>query len=184
MHSRITSLILLFVATLASADEPATRWWKGNLHTHSLWSDGDDYPEVIAAWYKEQGYHFLALSDHNVTLEGQRWFSITNYRGGGDVLARYLRRFGTSWVEQRVLSGTNQVRLQPLAEFGCILEEPGRFLLIPAEEITDRHLTAPVHVNATNLREYLPPQSGSNVFDVMQPNVDAVLWQRERTGQP
>ena len=25
----------------AQAAEPETRWWKGNLHTHSLWSDGD-----------------------------------------------------------------------------------------------------------------------------------------------
>ena len=28
------------------------RWWKGNLHTHSLWSDGDHYPEMVADWYK------------------------------------------------------------------------------------------------------------------------------------
>jgi hypothetical protein len=31
---------LLAVVPLASAAE--ARWWKGNLHTHSLWSDGDD----------------------------------------------------------------------------------------------------------------------------------------------
>jgi glycerophosphoryl diester phosphodiesterase len=181
------SLTLLVASLLASVSTPAAAtpgWWRGNLHTHSLWSDGDDYPEMIAAWYKEQGYHFLALSDHNVTLEGQRWFSLTTNRGGGDVLAKYLRRFGTNWVEQRIQNGTNQVRLKPLAEFRPLLEEPGRFLLIPAEEITDRHLAAPVHVNATNLREQIPPQGGSNVFDVMQRNVEAVLWQRERTGQP
>ena len=35
------------------------RWWKGNLHDHTLWSDGDDYPEMVAAWYKDHGYHFL-----------------------------------------------------------------------------------------------------------------------------
>ena len=28
------------------------RWYRGNMHTHSLWSDGDDYPEMIADWYK------------------------------------------------------------------------------------------------------------------------------------
>ena len=37
------------------------RFWKGNLHTHSFWSDGDDFPEMIADWYKRHGYHFLAL---------------------------------------------------------------------------------------------------------------------------
>jgi hypothetical protein len=52
-----------------TADGP--RWWKGNLHTHSFWSDGDDFPEMIADWYKTRGYHFLGLSDHNV-LSDQR----------------------------------------------------------------------------------------------------------------
>jgi len=178
------ALLASFVLHVSAAAQPASRWWKGNLHTHSLWSDGDDYPEMIAAWYKENGYHFLALSDHNVMLEGQRWFSLTNYRGNGELLEKYRRRFGTNWVEQRVQNGTNQVRLKPLPEFRALLEESGRFLLIPAEEITDRHLTAPVHVNATNLRDYVPPQGGSNVLEVMQRNVDAVLAQRQRTGQP
>src|SRR5262245_24226725 len=40
-------------------DEPP-RYWKGNLHTHSLWSDGDDFPEMIGDWYKKNGYDFLA----------------------------------------------------------------------------------------------------------------------------
>ena len=44
------------------ADEPVTahaepRWVKGNLHTHSLWSDGNDYPEMIVDWYARNGYH-------------------------------------------------------------------------------------------------------------------------------
>ena len=49
-------------------DDPATahaepRWLKGNLHTHSLRSDGNDYPEMIVDWYARHGYQFLALSD-------------------------------------------------------------------------------------------------------------------------
>src|SRR5436853_6539289 len=54
-----------------------SQWWKGNLHTHSLWSDGDDFPEMIVNWYKEHGYDFLALSDHNVMLTGDKWVSIS-----------------------------------------------------------------------------------------------------------
>ncbi|MCC6234969.1 MAG: hypothetical protein IT580_20160 [Verrucomicrobiales bacterium] len=181
--------LLLLLCPLAGAQDadapPATaRWWKGNLHTHSLWSDGDDYPEMIAAWYKERGYHFLALSDHNVLQEGSRWFSLTTPRGSGPVLDRYRARFGAAWVEERQISGTNQVRLKPLAEYRTRLEEPDRFLLVPSMEITDRHLTAPVHINATNPREFLPAAGGSNVLDVMRRNVNAVLDQRQRTGQP
>lgn len=161
-----------------------SRWWKGNLHTHTLWSDGDDYPEMVAAWYKDQGYHFLALSDHNTMLAGERWLNLTTRRGGGATLEKYFNRFGPDGVERRNLDGTNQVRLQPLAAFRSRLEEPDRFLLIPAMEITDRHRTAPVHLNATNLREAIPAQSGSNVLEVIQRNVNAVLRQRARTGQP
>ncbi len=35
-------------AAQSDAPPPPLRWWKGNLHTHSLWSDGNDYPERIA----------------------------------------------------------------------------------------------------------------------------------------
>ncbi|MFM9956230.1 MAG: PHP domain-containing protein, partial [Opitutaceae bacterium] len=67
-----------FTVTLAAAPaaDPAPRWFKGNLHTHSLWSDGNDYPEMIADSYKRAGYHFLAMSDHNVLAEGARWLEL------------------------------------------------------------------------------------------------------------
>jgi hypothetical protein len=177
-------LALILPLSLPAADPPPSRWWKGNLHTHSLWSDGDDYPEMIAAWYKQHGYHFLALSDHNVMQSGVRWFTITEKRGGGHVLEHYLEKFGSEWVEQREVDGTNQVRLKPMSEFRTRLEEPDRFLLLSSEEISDRHLVAPIHINATHLRELIRPQGGSNVVDVMQRNINAVLEQRERTGQP
>lgn len=41
-------------------------WYKGNTHTHTTESDGDSSPEYVATWYKEHGYDFLVLSDHNV----------------------------------------------------------------------------------------------------------------------
>ena len=41
------------------------RWYKGNLHTHTTHSDGDSSPDAVARWYKEHGYQFLFLSDHN-----------------------------------------------------------------------------------------------------------------------
>jgi hypothetical protein len=42
------------------------RWYKGNTHTHTLNSDGDSTPDDVARWYREHGYRFLVLSDHNV----------------------------------------------------------------------------------------------------------------------
>ena len=186
----ILAVLVLSVCGAMSQTEnalsAAPKWWKGNLHTHSLWSDGDDYPEMIVDWYKRNGYDFLALSDHNVLLTGQRWIDVTlaTNRGGGEVLARYLARFGSSWVEQKQENAQHLTRLKPLTEIRPLFEEPNRFLLIESEEITDRHLAAPVHINATNLRDHLKPQGGNNVIEVMQNNVNAVLEQRKRTGQP
>ncbi len=45
--------------------QPALRWYKGNTHTHTLNSDGDSSPDDVARWYREHGYQFLVLSDHN-----------------------------------------------------------------------------------------------------------------------
>ena len=44
-------------------------WYKGNTHTHTVNSDGDSTPDEVARWYKEHGYHFLVLSDHNFLTE-------------------------------------------------------------------------------------------------------------------
>jgi len=45
------------------------RWYKGNLHTHTLNSDGDSTPNEVATWYREHGYNFLVLTDHNHLTE-------------------------------------------------------------------------------------------------------------------
>lgn len=176
----------LFAAScLVIHSEPAARWWKGNLHTHSFWSDGDDFPEMIVNWYKSKGYNFLALSDHNVLSQGQKWLElITNRPIAALALSKYQKKFGGLWVEQRQQNGRSSVRLKPLGEFRHLFEEPGRFLLVQSEEITDKFGAAPIHLNASNIRDYIPPQGGSNVLDVMQRNVSAVLNQRKQTGQP
>ncbi len=45
------------------------RWYRGNLHTHTTNSDGDSPPEVVVAWYRDAGYDFLALTDHDVLTD-------------------------------------------------------------------------------------------------------------------
>jgi hypothetical protein len=178
----LVSLFIFCASQLASAAEP--RWWKGNLHTHSLWSDGDDYPEMIADWYKSKGYHFLMFSEHNVIAEEERWSVISSNRGGANAFKKYLERFGPKWVEQKEVDGKPAVRLQPFDKFRTKFDEPGRFLLIRGEEITDRYKTAPVHMNAVNLRTPIKPKGGDSVLEIMQNNVNQVLEQRRATGQP
>lgn len=50
----------LIVAVLASLV-----WLKGNLHTHTSMSDGDSTPQEMAAWYRDHGYQFLVITDHD-----------------------------------------------------------------------------------------------------------------------
>ena len=64
------SFLLLFSCGKSIIDQ---NWKKGNLHTHSLWSDGDDFPEMIIQWYKDHDYQFIALSDHNIIADSEFW---------------------------------------------------------------------------------------------------------------
>jgi hypothetical protein len=191
----VTSLLLLG-ATLfghlrsgvTASQAPSSngwRWWKGNLHTHTFWSDGDDFPEMIVSWYKEHGYHFLALSDHNVLSEGERWVDAEKHANGAiaPALLKYRQQLGP-WVDERREGDRPLVRLKPLSEFRPLFDQAGRFLLIQSEEITDKFEQLPVHLNATNLQEAIAPQSGSSVREILQRNIDAVLDQKQRTGTP
>lgn len=40
------------------------QFWRGNLHTHTDRSDGTLSPEAVCAYYRDNGYDFLALTDH------------------------------------------------------------------------------------------------------------------------
>jgi len=51
--------------TAAQAGSGTLRWYKGNTHTHTLNSDGDSTPDDVVRWYREHGYQFLVLTDHN-----------------------------------------------------------------------------------------------------------------------
>ncbi len=183
MKYQLLLLILIAGCAAPSPETASAPWWKGNLHTHSYWSDGDDYPEMIMDWYKTRGYHFMALSDHNILAEGDTLINPANKSSGRVAFQKYQARFGEE-VVWKVEGADTLVRLKTLDEYRPMFEEEGSFLIIQAEEITDRFGLKPIHVNATNIQELIEPQGGSSVREVMQNNVDAVLEQRERTGQP
>ena len=131
---------------------------------------------------QDQGNHFLALSDHNTLQVGERWVDVMNSRGGPPALKVHScvgGRLGATarggWSSTGPLTNSEEFRKR--------LEEPNRFLMIQSR-ITDRWKTAPVHMNATNLRHKITPQGGDSVYDVMQRNMNALLAQRKATGQP
>lgn len=111
--------LVLIAATAAvggrqAASNEAPRWFKGNTHTHTLNSDGDSTPDDVVRWYREQRYHFLVLTDHNV---------VTPVEGLNAVFAaddRFLvirgeevtDRAGEKPVHLSLLGGTELVRPQ------------------------------------------------------------------------
>ena len=166
-------------------NDPQPRWWKGNIHTHSLWSDGNDFPEMIAEWYRTHDYNFLALSDHNVLSEGQRWMKAKAIvkRGDKSILEKYEQRFGGGWVERRGEGDDEEFRLKPLDEFRSLVESRGKFIMIQGEEISDRAEGVPVHMNATNLAQVVPPVGGQTVREAMTNNLRAIQEQADRLGR-
>jgi hypothetical protein len=181
--------LLVLAAACGAAPQPDASWWKGNLHAHSLWSDGDDYPEMIAAWYRENGYHFLSLTEHDLLHEGERWLDIDEPDAGWPPrnasaragLEAYRTRFGVDWVQERRDGDRRLVRLRRQDEFRHMFEAPGEFLLLTGEEITDRE---GAHVNAFNLERAILPRGGESTAERTRNNLAAVEEARLAGGRP
>lgn len=206
---------LLPVACLSLSAWAEPTWWKGNLHAHSLWSDGDSYPELVVDWYRNNGYHFLVLTEHDILPRGTKWIHPTLNefaRGRGDLtLDHYRERFGTEWVETRVVDDAFREELRripdPPPEFTRFARRPPDEHMIAGEELVRlrgleefRHLfeeknhflllpgielsALTAHVNVMNLVQRFPFQRGTDGLAAMEMNLEAALAQSERTGRP
>ena len=188
----IHAICLFLLAIAISCDEKISKaqqktsqkWFKGNLHTHSYWSDGDEFPEVILDWYKSRDYRFIALSDHNTIAKGKKWITIKEDSVYQKAFESYLETYGAKWVEHKIDSGKTLVRLKTYEEYRDKLEKQGEFLVIRSEEITDSYENRPIHMNATNIQNNIKPMGGGSVAEVMQNNINQVLDQRIETGIP
>lgn len=177
---------------VSAAGDPAVlqangshRWLKGNMHTHSLWSDGDDFPEMIARWYLRHDYQFVVFTDHNTLLRGERWIDAVDNKGGAEAFQKLQDAgFPQGWITTREAGdGRTEVRLKTFDEIFDQLAVPEEFLLIQGEEVSDRFGRLPVHLCATNTSSLLTPLGGDSVVEVMQRNVDAAVSHRARTGE-
>lgn len=160
----------------------ASQWYKGNLHTHSHWSDGDDYLENIALWYTEHDYQFLVFTDHNVLANKERWVVVGKTKGKMQAYDKLKANF-PDWVEERGTGDQLEVRLRRFDEVAARFNKPGKYRLIQGEEISDSFHRHPIHMNVGNVVELIEPRHGESAYETMQNNVDAVVAQRKRTGQ-
>lgn len=182
----IFALALLSLTSCAPQKEKhsAKQWYKGNLHTHSYWSDGDDYPEMIIDWYKSNEYDFVVLSDHNTLAEGEKWKLIPKSPSHELGFQKYLDKYGDKVQYREDSAGRIEVRLKTLAEYAPLFEVEGEFLIIQSQELTDSFDKKPLHMNVTNIQKMITPQGGTSVADVMQRSLDRVKAQRDSTGVP
>ena len=137
-----TALLLLSITILTSCSDQKSiseqkltkQWVKGNLHTHSYWSDGDEFPEVIMEWYKSNDYQFIALSDHNILAEGDKWIILSEDSIYQNAFRDYLDNYGSKWVDHKKDSlGRILVKLKTYDEYKVRFEEEGKFLIIRSE---------------------------------------------------
>jgi hypothetical protein len=172
--------LLCSAALSCSAQDPVEEqatWFKGNTHTHTLWSDGDGAPEISVAWYKENDYQFLVLSDHNVFQDTERWFPVSEdgkKRLKPAELQQIIDKFGADAVQIREVDGKREMRLLTLDDLKARFEKSEQFLLIPGEEVTASFDGLPVHINAVNIAEAIPSLKGESVAGLLNDTMDAI----------
>lgn len=127
----VLSIIALLAAAAPSlrsgqANAQATKWYRGNTHTHTLNSDGDSPPDSVARWYRDRGYQFLFITDHEKITDPKP----LNERFG--VAGRFLLIAGQE-VTQRVADsthfrGTRQAHINSLGATTVIMPHGERGL--------------------------------------------------------
>ena len=171
-------LALLAVGTAAHADQ----WYKGGLHKHSLWSDGDSAPEYVTAWYKDHGWDFICYTDHNVLLEGDSYKAVMEDSNLSPECVDALRQaFGEDWVEEQVIVGRRKMRLKTYNELKQRFEEEG-FLLIQGEEITT--LSGNPHVGGINVMERTGGLPTGDRVAITSQYMQSVADQAKKYNQP
>ena len=172
-------IFLLFGARETVGQE----WFKGNLHMHTLWSDGDAAPEYAAAWYKDNGWDFICFTDHNILLEGETFKPIADESVlTPDCVDALREQFGDDWVETREQLGRLRMRLKTFEELRAHFEAPGSFLLMQGEELTT--LGGSPHVNAINSVERIGGLTQDDIAVVTDEYMASIEAQAEAHGRP
>lgn len=180
------TLIALTISMAHAAETSNGKtWYKGNTHTHTLWSDGDAAPEIVTQWYKDHGFDFLSITEHNIFGSGfvKRWYPISDDTHLTPKRVEQLQeRYGKGKVQLKTAHKRNYMRLKTLPELQEQFEEPGKFVMIPGEEVTSNF--PPVHVTAINIRELAPAVNFVDLIEGIVANQEFVRNQSEKYNIP
>ena len=197
LKAKIPALFLMLFLTasgLIAADNPLQTpkvWKKGQLHVHTLWSDGRDFPETMLAAYQKNAFDFVVITDHDVVgSDKDVYLQIFSTSGGWPPLAsrdafkRLQASAPAELIKTKRIAYRTFVRLSPYDELQKNWEIPGRFLILPGEEITvfnvgkDRRQ---VHVNYVNMTQTILPQKGKDAAETLKISSDNILKSAAKT---
>jgi len=134
-----------------------SKWYKGNIHMHTFWSDGKAFPEEAVEIYKNTGYNFICLSDHNTFQSKGKWLTVDKKN------EQHLERFLKSHPDQETRvtqKGIKQIKLSSYKKLKDEYEEEDKFKLFKGVESTicskiDDKIQHHVHMNYINIGEVL-----------------------------
>ena len=169
MKKLIILLVLTFgLLTLSSSTSSAAQWYRGNLHMHSYWSDGGVFPEEAVSLYRDAGYNFVCLSDHNGAQSDKARYREISEKGKRMVRPSSLERFQKRYpnypveIQKKMVDGVEKefVRLKTFQEFKKLVEIPDRFIVIPGFEPSGGAKNGvQVHSNIINTEDAFPFES-------------------------
>jgi hypothetical protein len=126
---------------------------KGNLHTHTSFSDGANLPEEILAVYADLGFDFVAITDHDYLIRPHYWESLPEKKG--DLLV-----FKGIELEYAPLNYRHIGKVLGDAETLLILNHPQQYRLSVAEvnrQIAMISRNMPIHgIEVTDKGVYTP----------------------------
>jgi hypothetical protein len=128
---------------------------KGNLHTHTAYSDGTHFPREVLKIYEELGYDFVAITDHDYLIRPPYWENIPEQNGNLLVFKGveleyaplHYQHIGKIIGDREVLFVLNhpqQYRLS-IPEINRQIALISKDMPIHAIEVTDKGVYAPLY---------------------------------------
>ncbi len=132
-------------SNLAQENEETFQWYKGNTHTHTLNSDGDSTPDDVVRWYREHGYHFLVITDHDY---------LTNVDGLNAVIGAEEQFIVIKGIEASYGIESKAVHINGLNPEHYLLPEEGATVVDTIQKNVDaiRDARGVPHINHPNYR--------------------------------
>ncbi|MBT9581752.1 DNA polymerase/3'-5' exonuclease PolX [bacterium] len=123
----------------------------GNLHTHSLWSDGEDTLEQLAAEAMRRGYEYLAVTDHSRSMVVANGLTIERLLDQGRQIERlndtFEGKFRLLWGSECDILGDGSLDFPEdiLAQLDFVVVAVHSQFQMPPEAMTERICKAMGH---------------------------------------